>query len=105
MYSQADFHTEPFEEDILVAEMDKPVAVDCSLAVAGGNQELVLVRDEVVSQPYFFFVLRYPIVSAMSLGPVVQKPINANPRLKVNQRVYFYTLKCCSTLIFGKTLH
>ena len=48
MYSRADFHTEPFEEDILVAEMDKPVAVDCSLAVAGGNQELVLVGDEVV---------------------------------------------------------
>ena len=39
------------------------------------------------------------------LGPVVQKPINANPRLKVNQGVYFYTLRCCSTLILGKILH
>ena len=38
-------------------------------------------------------------------GPVVQKPINANPRLKVNQGVYFYTPRCCSTLILGKTLH
>ena len=37
-------------------------------------------------------------------GPVVQKPINANPRLKVNQGVYFYTLRCYSTLIFDKTL-
>ena len=38
-------------------------------------------------------------------GPVVQKPINANPRLKINQGVYFSSPKCCSTLIFGKTLH
>lgn len=43
MYSLPDFHTESFEEDIQVAEMDRPVAVDCSLAVAGRNQELVLV--------------------------------------------------------------
>ena len=34
-------------------------------------------------------------------GPVVQKPIKANPRLKINQEVYFSTPKCCSTLIFG----
>ena len=27
----------------------------------------------------------------MSLGLVVQKPINANPRLKINQQVYFST--------------
>ena len=39
------------------------------------------------------------------LGPVVQKPINANPRLKINRGVNFSTPKCCSTLIFGKTLH
>ena len=38
-------------------------------------------------------------------GPVVQNPINDNPRLKVNQGVYFSTPRCCSTLIFGKTLH
>ena len=38
-------------------------------------------------------------------GPVFQKPINANPRLKINQGVYFSTPKCCSTLIFDKTLH
>ena len=38
-------------------------------------------------------------------GPVVQKAINANPRLKINRGVYFSTPKCCSTLIFGKTLH
>ena len=43
--------------------------------------------------------------STVIQGPVVQKPINTNPRLKVNQGVYFYTLRCCSTLIFGKTLH
>ena len=38
-------------------------------------------------------------------GPVPQKPINANLRLKINQTVYFSTPKCCSTQIFGKTLH
>ena len=37
-------------------------------------------------------------------GPFVRKPINANPRLKINQGVYFPTPKCCSTLILGKTL-
>ena len=41
----------------------------------------------------------------LALGPVVQKLINANPRLKINQGVYFSTPKCFSTLIFGKTLH
>ena len=67
MYSLADFHTESFEEDIQVAEMDRPVAVDCSLAVAGRNQELVLVPGKVVVfQPYSFVLLRYPIFSAMS---------------------------------------
>ena len=39
------------------------------------------------------------------LGPVPQKPINANLRLKINQAVYFSTPKCCSTQIFGRTLH
>ena len=38
-------------------------------------------------------------------GPVVRKPINANPRLKNYQGVCFSTLKCCITLIFGKILH
>ena len=37
-------------------------------------------------------------------GLVIQKTINANPRLKINQGVYFSTPKYCSTLIFGKTL-
>ena len=31
------------------------------------------------------------------LGPVVQKPINANPRLKINQGAYFSTPKYRST--------
>ena len=39
------------------------------------------------------------------LGPVVQKPINTNPALKVNQGVYFFSPRGCSTLIFSKTLH
>ena len=39
------------------------------------------------------------------LAPVVRKPTNANPILKVNQGVYFSSPRCCSTLIFGKTLH
>ena len=39
------------------------------------------------------------------LGPVVQMPITANPRLKINQGVNFSTPKCCSTLILGKTSH
>ena len=42
---------------------------------------------------------------AIVLGPVVQRPVNAKPRLKVNQGVYFSTPRRCSTLIFGKTLH
>ena len=50
----------------------------------------------------FFFVSTFVVIL---LGPVVQKPINANPRLKINQGVYFPTPKCYSTLIFGKTLH
>ena len=39
------------------------------------------------------------------LGPGAKKPINANPRLKVNQGVYFFTPRCCSTLLFGKSLY
>ena len=38
-------------------------------------------------------------------GLVVQKLNNANPRLKINQGVYFSTSKCCSMLIFDKILH
>ena len=38
------------------------------------------------------------------LSPVVQKPINVNPRLKINRGVYFSTPKCFSTLIFAETL-
>ena len=41
----------------------------------------------------------------IQLGPVVRKPINANRRLKIYQGVYFSTPKCCTTLIFGKSLH
>ena len=53
----------------------------------------------------------YPVDSAIhpsnnrALGPVVEKPINANPRLKINQGGYFSTPKCCFTLIFDKPLH
>ena len=36
------------------------------------------------------------------LGPVPEKPINANLRLKIN---HFSTPTCCSTQIFGRTLH
>ena len=43
--------------------------------------------------------------SSRHLGPAIQMPINANPRSKIHQGVYFSTPKCCSTLIFGKTLH
>ena len=45
------------------------------------------------------------IATFRALGPVAQQPINANPRLKLNQRVYFSTPRCCSTLIFSKTIH
>ena len=38
-------------------------------------------------------------------GPVVQKSINTNPRLRLNQGVYFSTPKCSSTLIFDQNLH
>ena len=43
----------------------------------------------------------YPFIL---LSPVVQKPINANPRLKINQGVCFSAPKYCLTLIFGKNL-
>ena len=49
-------------------------------------------------------ITRSPFGWFEKLGPVVQKPINANPRLKIEQGVYFSTPKCCSTLIFWKTL-
>ena len=39
------------------------------------------------------------------LGPVVQKPINTNPKLKINQGISFSTPKCQSMQIFGRTLH
>ena len=35
------------------------------------------------------------IIKYLYLGPVVQKPINANPGLKINQGVYFSIPKCC----------
>ena len=56
---------------------------------------------------YEFYEELYPLMcnEGKDLGPVVQKPINANPRLKNNQGVYFSTPKCCSKLIFGKALH
>ena len=43
-------------------------------------------------------------IPALLLGLVVQRPINANLRLKLNQGVYFSTPKCCSTLIFGEAV-
>ena len=45
------------------------------------------------------------VLFAWEEGPVVRKPINANPRLKNYQGVYFSTPKYCATLIFGKILH
>ena len=47
----------------------------------------------------------YSSIGYINPGPVVRKPINANPRLKINQGVYFSTPKCSSKLMFGKTLH
>ena len=47
----------------------------------------------------------FPFAHFVIQGPVVQKPINANPRLKINQGVYFSATECCSKLIFGKTIH
>ena len=40
-----------------------------------------------------------------NLRPVVQKPINTNPGLKVKQGVYFFTPMCCSVLIFTKKVN
>ena len=55
-----------------------------------------MLRDYDILNYSWYFVIQ---------GPVVQNPINDNPRLKVNQGVYFSTPRCFSTLIFGKTLH
>ena len=54
---------------------------------------------------YDYIVIHSGTNDVGNLGPVVQKPINANPRLKINRGVYFSSPKCCSTLIFGKSLH
>ena len=58
-----------------------------------------------------FYRSLYPFLRP-SIHPSIYRPghgcsnsINDNPRLKVNQGVYFSTPRCCSTLIFGKTLH
>ena len=32
-------------------------------------------------------------------GPVVRKPINANPQLKINRRLHFAYFKCFQELI------
>ena len=52
-----------------------------------------------------FKILNLFKLSSKPLGLAVQKPIDVNPRLKINKGVYFSTPKYCSTLIFGKTLH
>ena len=65
----------------------------------------------IANNNYFHGVLIVMLLQFISnilpidVGLVVQKLINANPRLKVNQGVYFSTPSCCLTLIFGKTLH
>ena len=65
--------------------------------------KLKLGKSSVFYREFNLFVALFS--SFRALGPVVQKLINANPRLKVNQGVYFTSPRCCSTLIFGKTLH
>ena len=50
-------------------------------------------------------IVHSPELRSVLQGLVVQKPINANPRLKINPGVYFSTPKCFSTLIFAETLH
>ena len=67
-------------------------------------------KNKMKMKPWTSFLQRVVIIcidkpSLLHQGPVVQNPINDNPRLKVNQLVYFSTPRCCSTLIFGKTLH
>ena len=72
---------------------------------------LVLMRKDfwyvyvVVLHFLIMYLLTVLVEDLVHLGPIVQKPIKANPRLKVNQGVYFSTPRYCSTLIFGKTLH
>ena len=73
------------------------------------TQNILIVQFNLLHQNFF---MAYRLEANLSLGfhnsivntflgPVVQKPINANPRLKINQEVYFSIPKCCSTLIFG----
>ena len=50
-------------------------------------------------------IFKIKLSQYLSLASRAQKPINANLRLKINQAVYFSTPKCCSTQIFGRTLH
>ena len=41
------------------------------------------------------------MISVISLGRVVRKPVNINPGLNVNWSITFSYLKCFSPLIFG----
>ena len=41
------------------------------------------------------------LLDFLKLGPVVRKPINANPQLKINRRYHLAYLKCFQELILS----
>ena len=72
----------------------------------GKPPEMACFSDHIFSMPMVYILRSLERMSVnIDQGPVPQKPINANLRLKINQAVYFSTPKCCSTQIFGRTLH
>ena len=60
----------------------KEITSKTKLILFGKRQLLIKILD--VRVPFLGQSL-VPVPSVKDLGPVVQKPINANPRLKVNQ--------------------
>ena len=89
-----DIYTKSREQDA-IKQIFQEHFLPLTIAVCAWTQ-LWLLTSKTVRKRNDFGVLQ---------GPVVQKWINANPRLKVNQGVYFSSTRCCSTLVFGKTLH
>ena len=76
-----------------------PLALGCRAYLSAWWEEGVF------SSPPSYFHLELLYLEAGYPGTVVQKPINTNPRLKVDQGVYFSTPRCCSRLVFSKTLN
>ena len=77
---------EKASEDALTVPGGGGGDVEVSISLLHNFQELVCVFNLLIvnAHPY-----------NRDQGPVVQRSINANPSVKINQGVYFSTPKCC----------